>query len=155
MIGIGIELGFAFLVAGVAAVQDVRTRTLPDALAIGTAVVGLGTHAVFGGLAGVGESVLGAVACAVLPAMFVARGGLGRGDLKLFAALGMVLGPMLGLEVQLYAFVAAALAAPVVAWRRGTLRSLVRWKEKGSTWMPFAPAMVVGVLGAALGLAAR
>jgi prepilin peptidase CpaA len=39
------------------------------------------------------------------------RDGMGGGDVKLLAAVGALLGPVLGLEVELYAFVAMAVFA--------------------------------------------
>ena len=46
---------------------------------------------------------------------------MGGGDLKLFAAIGAALGPTPGLEVQIVAYVAAALYAGGGLIRRGTL----------------------------------
>ncbi len=174
-----IELALAVGVAAVAAALDLRTRTLPDWLTLGSAALGLAVHMGSDAAAGargpdllltVGSSVLGGITCAALPAVLVRKGALGRGDLKLFAALGVVLGPALGFEAEVYAFVAASIAAPIVAWRTGRLRSALRssWRlftaafrrdgEPGSLaagpspiWMPFAPAILFGVVLAALG----
>jgi prepilin peptidase CpaA len=61
------------------------------------------------------------------------RGGLGGGDVKLFAALGALLGVRHGLDAEMFAFVAMTLFFPgKLAWNGkllsvlyGTLRSLM------------------------------
>lgn len=165
-----IELAFALAVTGVAAFHDLRTRTLPDWLTLGAAGGGIGVHVVaaaIGGargidlLAAVGGSALGAVACAFLPLLLVRKNAMGKGDLKLFIALGAALGPIAGFEVQLHALFAAFVAAPIFAWRTGRLRwmfsgawSAFKGKKHDGTaaadasasWMPFAPAILAGVL---------
>lgn len=165
-----IELALALAVTGVAAYHDLRTRMLPDWLTLGAAALGVAVHVVSAGIAGahgidllvaVGESAIGALACAVLPFLLVRKNAMGRGDLKLFIALGAVLGPALGFEAQIYAMCAAFVAVPVFAWRTGRLKNAFAsawsvlkggkaWKRaeedaETGTWMPFAPAILVGV----------
>jgi Flp pilus assembly protein protease CpaA len=54
-----------------------------------------------------------------------AKGGLGGGDVKLFAALGAALQPMLGLEAMTYTFVVAAVVALGKLVWKGTLFRVV------------------------------
>lgn len=164
-----IELAFALAVTGVAALHDLRTRTFPNWLTFGAAGLGalvhVGAAAISGArgidlLAAFGESALGAIACSVVPFLLVRKDAMGRGDLKLFIALGAALGPIAGFEVQLYALVAAFAAAPIYAWRTGRLRTMLfrAWSVfKGrarddidaplasESWMPFGPAIFAGV----------
>ena len=174
-----IELAFAVGVAAVAAAYDLRTRMLPDWLTLGALPLGFLVHVASAAASGArgqdllltaGSSVLGGITCAAFPALLVQKRALGRGDLKLFAALGVMLGPAVGFEAEVYAFVAAAIAAPLVAWRAGRLGAALRasWRlvsvtfaknaKVGAlgetpepTWMPFAPAILFGVVLAALG----
>jgi len=61
-----------------------------------------------------------------VPLVLWRTGGLGGGDLKLFVALGALLGVRAGLEVQLVAFSVAALIAPTVLAFRGKLLAVLR-----------------------------
>jgi prepilin peptidase CpaA len=81
-------------------------------------------HGILAGRAGIIESLLGLLAGAAVPAILYrsTQGqAIGGGDIKLFAALGALLGPMRGLEVQLGAFGALALFAIVALAYRGQL----------------------------------
>jgi len=96
----------ALCVTGTAAVTDLRRRRIPNWLnAVGLLLAGL-LHAVNGAsmlrLAGVGLVVTAAV-----PSLLYwgSKGhALGGGDVKLFAVLGAMFGPFLGLEVQLLSY---------------------------------------------------
>lgn len=97
----------AVLVASTGAVTDLRSGRIPNKLTFPTILVGLAGHSLSHGLYGALESVLGIVICAAVPGIVykASQGnGIGGGDIKLFAALGALLGPMQGLEVELSAF---------------------------------------------------
>ncbi|MEY4509471.1 MAG: hypothetical protein RLZZ450_1593 [Pseudomonadota bacterium] len=107
------------LLTAVAAAWDLRTGEIPNRLvAIGgaacvSAAVAAGVLA--GGWAILGtllSMVLGAVLVSVVPLILFRAGGIGGGDVKLLAVVGLVLGPYLGLQAELYAFVVAMLYAP-------------------------------------------
>jgi prepilin peptidase CpaA len=74
-------------------------------------------------LAAVGLSLAGLGLCSAVPLFMWWKGAIGGGDVKLFAALGALLGPSFGFEAELYVFVLAALLAPAklaydgVLWR--------------------------------------
>lgn len=119
----------AFVVAVVATVFDVRERRIPDWLTYSATALALGFHFLPG--------VLGALACSAIPYLFHRVGKLGLGDVKLFLALGAILGPLVGFEVELYAFV---LAFPLALFLR------VRKVD----FLPFAPAICAGVLVAGI-----
>jgi prepilin peptidase CpaA len=61
-----------------------------------------------------GLSLLGAAICSIVPLLLYRMDAIGGGDVKLLAALGAILRPMLGIEAELYGFLAAAIIAP--AW---------------------------------------
>lgn len=171
-----IEITLAVLICVVATVYDLRTRSIPDRLTFGGMIAGLVVNVVLeaarGGrgdalLMAAAMSAAGAGACAILPLAAVIRGKLGGGDLKLFIALGAILGPLVGFEAQIYAVVAAFVVAPIFAWRKGRLRSALRFvgaqirrslrgkkaseplPEHEVSWMPLAPAILAGVVLAA------
>jgi prepilin peptidase CpaA len=82
---------------------DVRYRRIPNAFVLATLVSGLLMNGVMNGLGGLGSSVGG---CLVAFAMMFALhlfGAMGAGDVKLFAAIGSVVG--LGLVVPTFVVV--------------------------------------------------
>ncbi|HVW25522.1 MAG TPA: A24 family peptidase [Polyangiaceae bacterium] len=105
----------ALIVALVAATMDARTGRIPNALTIPAALVAVLMHVPMG-VAGIGLSVAGCTLAALLPWSMhrVTRGAaIGGGDVKLFAALGALCGPAMGLEIELSAFVLVAVFAMV------------------------------------------
>jgi prepilin peptidase CpaA len=105
--------------ATAAAVYDHRTGLIPNRMvAVGlllVLVLQLLLGAADGGLAGAGTallaSTLGLLACGLIPLAIYLWGGLGGGDVKLLAMCGAGLGPVIGLEAELYAFGLGALFA--------------------------------------------
>lgn len=123
----------AILVTGLAAWFDWRTGEIPNWLNFGALGGGVIGHAVVGGLneglSGAGEgalfSVLGAGACALVPYLLWRNGAIFGGDVKLLAALGAILRTMLGIEAEMYSFIAATLYAPIrLAYEGKLMRTL-------------------------------
>lgn len=97
----------ALLVASTAAATDLRSGRIPNWLTFSAVPIGVGLHALNNGVAGLLESLIAVVVCMAVPGVVykASQGnGIGGGDIKLFAALGALLGPMQGLEVELSAF---------------------------------------------------
>ncbi|MBW2460474.1 MAG: prepilin peptidase [Deltaproteobacteria bacterium] len=112
-------------VVGIAAWTDARSGRIPNWLTLPTIVAALVVHLVTGGPWGVLLSVIGLVLGAACPLVLFWRGAMGGGDVKLFAAIGALLGPELALEAQLASFaVAAFLALVMMAWRGTMFRTL-------------------------------
>jgi prepilin peptidase CpaA len=159
-----------FAMLGSAALTDLRSGLIPNALVAFGA--GVGVLAQLVGVAA-GDATLGAtivsmsvglVACSIAPAALYAAGALGGGDLKLFAAIGLCIGPVAGLSIQLAAHLLATALLPFYFLRRGGgLRALRRTGrillnpllpaerpisfEAGQlTSMRFAPAIFVAAL---------
>ena len=160
--------GVALFLCGAAAVFDHRRREIPNWLTLPVmagAPIALGLVA---GMAGVLHSVLGLCACAAVPLLLARRGAMGGGDVKLFAAIGALLGYTLAVEAQLLAFLLVLLHAIGRAARRGETRALLggaaealkrsfrrgeagRVDTKTMRAMPLAPYVALG-LAAALAL---
>lgn len=163
----------AVIVAMVAALLDVRTGKIPNWLTLGALALGLLERA---GLAVLADgpsalplallaSLAGAALAGAVPLMMFRMRALGGGDVKLFAALGALFGPTLGLEVELLSFVSAAFLAPLyLAWR-GILLETVRRSlalvvslilrrrcppvsEAALSWFRLGPAVLAGTLWA-------
>jgi len=105
----------------VAAWTDAKTGRIPNLLTLPLLPVGLGLGALHGGLVGLGSAFLGCVLCFAVPygLLRFSRGtAIGGGDVKLFAALGALLGPTAGMEVQLSSLILlAAFALLALTWR--------------------------------------
>jgi len=155
------------LCAGAAAAIDVRTRRVPNQLTLATAVLGVALAASHVS----GVTVAGALAgCAIglllmLPGHVI--GATGAGDVKLFAAIGTLLGPTHIVAAFIYTAIAGGLLAVVVAARR---RRLQQTMERTAAFVrtggsnvgeiehraannrfAYAPAIAIGALAAVLG----
>jgi prepilin peptidase CpaA len=97
----------AVVVGAVAATMDYRTGRIPNKLTFPVMLLGLVAHSAGHGIAGFLGSSIGLIVCAAVPGVVykASQGrGIGGGDIKLFAALGALLGPTQGLEVELSSF---------------------------------------------------
>jgi prepilin peptidase CpaA len=120
----------ALAVAAFAAIQDWRRGEIPNWLTYGALVGGPLLHvgrmlviraSLESALTEGGYSILGALACALVPGMMYRQGAIGGGDLKLLAGLGALLQTMMGVEAEMYGFFAAALVAPAILAYQGKL----------------------------------
>ena len=151
---------------GAAAVIDLRTRRVPNALTLAMAFVGIAVAAAGVGRVGLAAAVAGCVigAAVMLPGHVL--GATGAGDVKLLAAAGASLGPALTLRAFVAAVIAGGVIALAVAVRRGRLgptldaigRLAVGRAAAGEIEDPqsdnrfaYAPAIAVGATLAVLG----
>jgi prepilin peptidase CpaA len=153
---------------GAGAAIDLWTRRVPNPLTVLIAASGLG-FAAFGvsGLS-VGASLLGFVLGLVLMLPGHVIGATGAGDVKLFAAVGAIIGPAHITTAFFYTALAGGLMAVIVALRRRRLQQTVgetaRLIATAGASAPaiesslennrfaYAPAIAVGTMLAALGL---
>jgi prepilin peptidase CpaA len=75
-------------VLAIATFTDLRSRRIPNWLVLPFLLAGLGTSTVLRGWSGLGHSLGGMCAGAAVFGVLYALGGMGMGDLKLFAAVG-------------------------------------------------------------------
>ena len=100
------------IVVVVAVASDIATRRIPNLVTLGGLAVGLAIHGatgfvvagVVGSLRGIGFALLGAIACGLVPFLAWRKGEMGGGDVKLFAAIGALVGPALGFDVEARTF---------------------------------------------------
>ena len=118
---------------------DYRTGHIPNRLVAAGALLGLCLHFLLHfalirlpnqalsellGSASINVGV-GLLGCAAVPLLLYRVGAMGGGDVKLLACVGIWAGPILGLQVELYAFVLAALYAPARLAYQGELFRLL------------------------------
>jgi prepilin peptidase CpaA len=169
--------GFVVVVSAVAAAYDWRTGHIPNWLTLGALGIGVVGHAALGfattgkafdALTGAVFSLLGALSCAAVPLLLYRLGAIGGGDVKLLAGLGAILRPMMGVEAELYSFIAAAIAAPGWLAYEGKLGAVLgntlalvknpflpedRRRDippEMLTSLRFGPAIFVGICGTAV-----
>ena len=167
-----LRISDAVLVAAVAvagstsAIIDLRCRRVPNALTGGIAATGVLLAALHATGLSVAAAVIGLVVGMVLMLPGHVIGATGAGDVKLFAAIGTLLGPV-GIGIAfLYTAVAGGLLAVFVAVTRHRLRhtvgqtaALVRTRgaaaadieaPSNDNRFAYAPAIAIGTLIAAL-----
>ena len=151
---------------GLAAVIDLRTRRIPNALTGSLAVVGLGLAAARLGTVGIGGAIIGCLLGFAFMLPGNVFGATGAGDVKLFAAAGALLGPATTVRAFLFTAIAGGVLAVVVALRRRRLAHTIgmtaRLVASGTSAAPaiespaadnrfaYAPAIAIGVVMAAL-----
>jgi prepilin peptidase CpaA len=149
------------------AIVDFYTRRIPNPLTLGVAASGLLIAAAGLGALTVTQALAGLVVGLVLMLPGHVIGGTGAGDVKLFAALGTLLGPRAIVMAFVYTALAGGGLAIVVALRRRLVRqtldralTLVRTgganvgdiERATVNRFAYAPAIAIGSLAAALGL---
>jgi prepilin peptidase CpaA len=104
-------IGFLVLLTLVIAYTDVRYRRIPNKVVFVTLLTGVVLNTVFGGLAGLLGSLGGFTLAFVLMLALHVFGAMGAGDVKLFGAVGSLIGASLVLPT----FLIVALTGGVLA----------------------------------------
>ena len=146
---------------------DLHTRRIPNVLTLGITAFGLIVAAAHFSALSPTEALLGFAAGLALMLPGHVIGATGAGDVKLFAALGTLLGPRGIVMAFFYTALAGGALAIIVALRRQLLRQTV---ERATTLVrtgganvveiehatvnrfAYAPAIAIGSLAAALWL---
>jgi len=113
-------------VALIAAWTDFRTRHIANWIPVSGVVLGFGLNTWSGGLHGAGISFAGLVAGVGLFITFFIVGGMGAGDVKLFGAIGSLVGPQRLLVVFVLTGLLGGIAAISLAIARGRLQDTLR-----------------------------
>jgi len=118
-----VQVVLVLAVAATAAAIDFRTGEIPNWLTLPPLAIAPLAYFWLGGTQGLTASLVAIVACGLVPYILFRQDAIGGGDVKLLAALGAIGGLYLGIEAQLFAFLAAAgFAIVLIAWQ-GSLRA--------------------------------
>ncbi len=99
--------------------HDVRYRRIPNAFVLATLISGLILNLIVGGLQGGLNSIGGCVLAFILMFILHVFGAMGAGDVKLFAAIGSVLGAQLVLPTFVVVVLIGGVLALVSVLRSG------------------------------------
>jgi Flp pilus assembly protein protease CpaA len=148
MMDVFVRFGPAFCLLAAAAYFDLKTGLIPNRVAIVGLVVllplQLFTQAYLSrqGLSLVptllASSVLGLLVCSIAPLALYLSSAMGGGDVKLLAVLGALMGPSIGIEIELYAFLLIALYAMIRLAYQGRLLAMLT-STVGLTRNAFVP----------------
>jgi prepilin peptidase CpaA len=123
-----IAAGLALCVAATAAFCDWRRGEIPNWLTLPVLVLAPSSYGLAFGIEYALHSLGAGLLGGLVPYLLFRRGAMGGGDVKLFGALGAVMGfdLLLGVEIQLAACVAAlVVASAALAWK-GALTSTLK-----------------------------
>ena len=105
-----------------AAVSDLRTGRIPNWITVPGAALGLALQSYHGGLEGAVFSLAGAALGLGIFLVLYLAGGMGAGDVKLFGAVGALVGPQALVWVFIFTGLLGGVAALALAMARGRLR---------------------------------
>jgi prepilin peptidase CpaA len=130
----GLLVWTAILLTAFAAVWDLKTGQIPNFMTLPLLVLSPFLHTAMNAHHSpqispfffLAHSLIGLVLCGLVPFLLWKKGGMGGGDVKLLAGIGALLGPAVGMQVELYAFLAALVLAPLGLVYRGELLSALK-----------------------------
>lgn len=151
--------------AGLIGYYDVYYRRIPNWAVMGALVSGLVIQTSQGGLKGLILAVAGCVFAFALMFVIYLFGGMGAGDVKLFAAIGALIGAGLVLPTFVAVVITGGVLALVMTLWKGTTRETIyrvwamfaRWLPGGWVWrgtekaaarhtVPYGVAITLGSL---------
>lgn len=155
------------VVLAVATITDLRSRRIPNWLVLPFLAAGPVVAAWLHGWQGLGRSFEGFALGALIFGVLFAMGGMGMGDVKLFAAIGAWVGPSQLMLALVVTGLTGGLMVLLWALAGGFMGDLLKgtgdlafgWKQRGMTLpadmvlsnprarkMPYAPAIAIGTL---------
>src|SRR2546428_1324618 len=106
----------------IAAWSDIRTRRIPNSITVSGAVAGLVLNSFYGGIHGTVQSLAGAALGVTIFLALYSTGGMGAGDVKLFGAVGALVGPQALILVFVFTGLVGGIAALGLSLFRRRLR---------------------------------
>lgn len=103
------------------AYHDVRYRRIPNPFVLATLAAGVTMNVIIGGMSGLYSSLAGCGLAFMLMFLLHIFGAMGAGDVKLFAAIGAVIGAKLVIPTFLVVVLVGGLLAVVSILRAGTV----------------------------------
>ncbi len=103
--------------------HDVRYRRIPNPFVLATLISGITLNFVLGGVHGALSSIGGCVLAFILMFILHIFGAMGAGDVKLFAAIGSVIGAQLVLPTFIVVVLMGGLLALVSILRSGAFKT--------------------------------
>jgi prepilin peptidase CpaA len=110
---------FLIPLAALVIYHDVRYRRIPNAFVLATLISGLTLNFALGGINGGLNSIGGCLLAFILMFMLHVFGAMGAGDVKLFAAIGSVIGAQLVLPTFVVVVLIGGLLALITVLRSG------------------------------------
>jgi prepilin peptidase CpaA len=110
---------FLIPLAAVITYHDVRYRRIPNPFVLATLVGGVAINVIFSGLPGLYSSLSGCGLAFIFMFMLHVFGAMGAGDVKLFAAIGAVIGAKLVVPTFVVVVLTGGLLAVVSMVRSG------------------------------------
>jgi prepilin peptidase CpaA len=105
---------------------DVRYRRIPNAFVLATLASGLLVNSIYGGLNGVVASLGGCAIAFILMFVLHVFGAMGAGDVKLFAAVGSLIGTQLVLPTFLVVILTGGALALLLMLHTGAVRATMQ-----------------------------
>jgi prepilin peptidase CpaA len=105
---------------------DVRYRRIPNAFVLATLTSGLIVNAIYGGFNGVLASLGGCAIAFILMFVLHVFGAMGAGDVKLFAAVGSLVGTQLVLPTFLVVILTGGALALLLMLQTGAVRATMQ-----------------------------
>lgn len=160
--------------AAVIAYHDIRYRRIPNALVLSTLFSGLVTNLHLGGRSGLISSLAGCALAFGLMFLQYCFGAMGAGDVKLFAAIGSLIGVQLVIQTFFIVLLTGCVVATISMLRAGVVRQtmvnvwlilhslLLGWKlthrsalVEGKVTVPYGVAITLGSLISIVGAFVR
>ena len=151
------SMGTTVVLLGAASYTDLRWRRIPNVLTFPAIGLGVTLYSLTGGWGGFLLSVSGTLLAPCVVVLMHGGKGPGRGDIKLAAALGALLGPSLGTLAMLLSMIAGGFLA--MGWmlkewgffghglfRRRDREGQASGKPVGSLTIPYGVAIALGTL---------
>lgn len=124
---------------GVALYYDAKESRIPNFLAVAGLAAGLTFNLAAQGTAGLIFAAKGFAVAFFLMLLVYWLGGVGAGDVKLFGAIGAIMGALFTLSSLLYSTICAALIGLMLVAVKGELRSRLK-----NTWFSLLCTITLG-----------